>query len=208
MSDSVDINPDIINLKESSTLKINQTVRKLRSEGKEVAHFGFGQSPFPVHPLIVEELRKYAGEKDYLPTLGLLELREAIVNYYKGLYGYNFTVDTVCVGPGSKELIFQALFVLEGTVIVPAPSWVSYGPQVNAKGKHITRVITKKENNYKLQGEELAQVCTTLTSKQKFLLSILQITLLVLFIQTRKWKISPRFVRKIILLLLVMRFIH
>lgn len=71
-------NPHITQLKESSTLWINQKARKTREEGVDITHFGFGQSPFPVHESIVEELRKYAAEKDYLPTKGLLQLRQSI----------------------------------------------------------------------------------------------------------------------------------
>jgi aspartate aminotransferase len=145
------LNPNISNLKESSTLKINMKVKQMRSQGKDVVHFGFGQSPFPVCSKIVERLQEHAGDKDYLPTLGLPKLREEIVSHYKKHFDYDFEPDYICIGPGSKELIYQALMILEGTVLVPAPSWVSYGPQVNSRGKHISRILTKKENNYKLQ---------------------------------------------------------
>ena len=33
------------------------------------------------------------------------------------------------IGPGSKELIFLTQLVLEGDLILPIPSWVSYEPQ-------------------------------------------------------------------------------
>jgi aspartate aminotransferase len=164
------LNPNISNLKESSTLKINMKVKQMRSQGKDVVHFGFGQSPFPVCSKIVERLQEHAGDKDYLPTLGLPKLREEIVSHYKKHFDYDFEPDYICIGPGSKELIYQALMILEGTVLVPAPSWVSYGPQVNSRGKHISRILTKKENNYKLQADELESVCKTLTADQKILI--------------------------------------
>jgi len=167
---SVLINPNITNLKESATLKINQQAKKMRKDGKTIYHFGFGQSPFPVHPKIVRALQNYADEKDYLPTLGLEELRVEIARYYKKEFEYDFDINNIIVGPGSKELLFQALFVLEGPVIIPAPSWVSYGPQVNVRGKTITRVITKSSNQFKLQANELATVCEKLPSEQKILI--------------------------------------
>jgi aspartate aminotransferase len=167
---NVMLNPDVINLKESSTLKINQLARKMRAEGKTVYHFGFGQSPFPVHESIVGKLKEHAHEKDYLPTLGLLELRENICSYYKKHFDYDWKPEHILIGPGSKELLFQALYVLEGPVIIPAPSWVSYGPQVNVRGKHIMRAVTKRENGYKLQPEELNAVCDILPDEQKILI--------------------------------------
>ena len=57
----VSINPLLLDLKESPTLWINQRVRDLRAEGREVCHMGFGQSPFAVPELMVESLRENAG---------------------------------------------------------------------------------------------------------------------------------------------------
>ncbi|MCB0391600.1 MAG: pyridoxal phosphate-dependent aminotransferase [Bdellovibrionales bacterium] len=125
-----------------------------------------------MHPKIINALKEHAHEKDYLPTLGLLKLRESIACYYKKRFNYNFSPDHILIGPGSKELIFQCLFVLEGPVIIPAPSWVSYGPQVNVRGKHIIRAMTRRENNYKLTGAELKQVCSTLPEEEQKVLII------------------------------------
>ena len=42
------IKKNILKLKESSTLVINEKSKELISQGKKVYQFGFGQSPFPV----------------------------------------------------------------------------------------------------------------------------------------------------------------
>ena len=47
---------NILNLKQSSTLVINEKCKELIKKGKKVYQFGFGQSPFPVPEIIVEEL--------------------------------------------------------------------------------------------------------------------------------------------------------
>lgn len=39
----------------------------------------------------------------------------------------------VVVGPGSKELIYLTMNVLEGTVILLSPAWPSYLPQVSCR---------------------------------------------------------------------------
>lgn len=164
------LNPDILGLKESATLKINQLVKDARAQGRQMHHFGFGQSPFPVHPRIVDKLKEHAHEKDYLPTQGLPALREVIANYYSKNLNYELKTENIIIGPGSKELIFQALYTLQGTVLIPAPSWVSYGPQVNIRGHHITRVMTTRENDYKLEAKELDRVCESLMDEQKILI--------------------------------------
>ena len=170
MSFKPQLNPNITSLKESATLAINLQARGARAEGKDVVHFGFGQSPFPVHESIQKALRGNAHQKDYLPTRGLPALCKAVVQWHKELFDYDLHLDGVMVGPGSKEMIFQALYCLEGPVLVPAPSWVSYGPQVNIRGKKIEEILTKRENSYKMTPEELEAACLKYPGEQKNLI--------------------------------------
>ena len=51
------IKKKILELKESSTLKINEKSKELIFEGKKVFQFGFGHSPVPVPEKIVEALK-------------------------------------------------------------------------------------------------------------------------------------------------------
>ena len=76
------IKENLINIKPSATLAINELSKKLESEGQKIYKFGLGQSPFPVPELIVEELQLNANQKDYLNVAGLLELREAVAKYH------------------------------------------------------------------------------------------------------------------------------
>jgi len=164
------LNPLVLSVKESATLAINLKALCLRKKGKKVYHFGFGQSPFPVPDNIQDALRKNADKKDYLPTQGLPELCEAVSVFYRDEFCYNFSSDNVCVGPGSKELIFQLIYLMEGPLLVPAPSWVSYGPQAALRGKEIVPIMTKRENGYRLQIDELDCVAHKLGQKQKLLI--------------------------------------
>ncbi|WP_419168812.1 pyridoxal phosphate-dependent aminotransferase [Halobacteriovorax sp.] len=165
------LNPNVLKLKESATLAINMRARKAKADGLDICHLGFGQSPFHVHEKIQSELANNSHQKDYLPTRGLPKLCESIANYYNQKFEYNLDEDRILVGPGSKELIFQALYVLEGPVIVPAPSWVSYGPQLNIKGREIDPVITSVDNSYKLTASELEEACQRhIDEKQKILI--------------------------------------
>ena len=72
------IKKNILKLKESSTLAINEKSKELIKSGKKIYRFGFGQSPFPVPEEIVEKLKKNAHRKEYLPIQGLPELRDQI----------------------------------------------------------------------------------------------------------------------------------
>ncbi|MGD1828931.1 MAG: pyridoxal phosphate-dependent aminotransferase [Spirochaetaceae bacterium] len=164
------INPLVLNLKESATLHINTTVKKLRSEGRKVNHFGFGEAAFPVPKLLQEGLIDHASHNEYLPTQGLLELREALCAYLKKEHQLEYTAEDVFIGPGSKELIFQLSYLVEGILLVPAPSWVSYGPQAAMRGKTLIPIQTKRENSYRLQADELDRACFEMGQEQKLLI--------------------------------------
>lgn len=164
------INPLVLNLKESATLLINNTVKEMRAQGREVSHFGFGQAAFPVPDLLVEALRENAGENSYLPTQGLLPLREAFCEYLSSQFDLSYNPGDVFVGPGSKELIFQISYMVEGVLLAPAPSWVSYGPQATLRGKKLVPIETQRENSYKLTARELDQCCHSLAQEQKLLI--------------------------------------
>lgn len=164
------LNPLVLSLKESATLAINLKALELRKQGKEIYHFGFGQSPFPVPHVIQDGLKRNVDKKDYLPTQGLPELCEAVATYYDREFGYRFDAQDVFVGPGSKELIFQTIYLMEGSLLVPAPSWVSYGPQAALRGKEIELIRTERDNHYRLQPEELDRACHRLGQTQKLLI--------------------------------------
>ncbi len=164
------LNPLVLSLKESATLAINLKALELRRQGADIVHFGFGQSPFPVPEIIQQALRENTDKNDYLPTQGLPELRDAVASYYQNEFGYGFTPSDVCVGPGSKELIFQIIYLMEGPLLVPVPSWVSYGPQAALRGKEIIPIRTLRENNYRLTPEELDRACYSAGQSQKLLI--------------------------------------
>lgn len=164
------LNPLVLSLRESATLAINRTALDLRRAGQPIFHFGFGQSPFPVPEPLQEALRRNVHQKDYLPTRGLPELCQAVAAFYRREFDYDFSAEEVCIGPGSKELIFQTIYLVEGPLLVPAPSWVSYGPQAALRGKSIVPIATRRENGYRLQAEELDRACHGLGQCQKVLI--------------------------------------
>ena len=65
------LNLNVRGIGQSPTLAINELSKQLRAEGKHVYRMGLGQSPFPVPSPVVEALKMYAHEKEYLPVKGL-----------------------------------------------------------------------------------------------------------------------------------------
>ena len=145
----------IKNLDLSATLKINEISKNLENDGKEVIRFGFGQSPFQVPDQVVEELKKNAHQKSYLPTQGLHELREVIAKYESKKKNNNFTPNQIIVGPGSKELMFLLHISFDGEIILPTPSWVSYQPQSIIADNKFHWIETTSENNWHPTAENI-----------------------------------------------------
>ncbi len=145
----------IKNLDLSATLKINEISKNLENDGKKVIRFGFGQSPFQVPDQVVEELKKNAHQKSYLPTQGLHELREVIAKYESKKKNNNFTPNQIIVGPGSKELMFLLHISFDGEIILPTPSWVSYQPQSIIADNKFHWIETTSENNWHPTAENI-----------------------------------------------------
>ena len=166
----MDIQNNIIGLKTSATLAINELSQKLIKDGKEVFKFGLGQSPFPVPEVIVDELKKHAHQKDYINVSGLIGLREEVANYHSNKNQYKYDAESVIIGPGSKELIFQTQLALNYDLLLPSPSWVSYEPQAQIINKRVHWIKATAKSNWHLDPEELDRACDSLKSVNKLLI--------------------------------------
>ncbi|MFQ5576935.1 MAG: pyridoxal phosphate-dependent aminotransferase, partial [Anaerolineae bacterium] len=141
--------------KMSSTLAINARVSELEAEGRHVLQLGFGEARFPVHPRVLAALKEHATARSYLPVSGLPGLRRTVADYYRRRFQINADPARVIVGSGSKSLLFAALYALEGDVVLPTPSWVSYETQARLVGKKIHEIPTHREENYYLSPARL-----------------------------------------------------
>ncbi|MFB5638246.1 MAG: aminotransferase class I/II-fold pyridoxal phosphate-dependent enzyme, partial [Nitrosarchaeum sp.] len=118
--------------------------------------FAFGQSPFPVPKLIQEALIKNASKGKYAAVPGIPELREAISRYNKHYFGIDVDPRRIYVGPGTKELIFNLLEILHGTVILPTPAWLGYLPQIRLLKKNFHMLPTRA--NRKISPNDLKRL--------------------------------------------------
>jgi aspartate aminotransferase len=142
------IKKNILKLKESSTLVINEKSKELIKQGKKVYQFGFGQSPFPVPEKIVETLKNHAHRKEYLPVQGLPELRKAISSYLEKKTGNYYPKENILITPGSKEAMLLMHIAFNGEIIIPAPGWVSYEPQAQIGSNKVHWIETLRANNW------------------------------------------------------------
>ena len=164
------IKKNILKLKESSTLVINEKCKDLIKQGKKVYQFGFGQSPFPVPEKIVETLKKNAYRKEYLPIQGLPLLREAISGYLEKKTGNIYPKENILITPGSKEAMLLMHIAFKGEIIIPAPGWVSYEPQAQIGLNKVHWLETSRYNNWFPTANDLEKKIKSIGKKKNLIL--------------------------------------
>jgi aspartate aminotransferase len=155
-------------------LKLNTFLQEFHSDcphnecGFGYYGFAFGQSPFQVPRLVQEALIKNVNKGAYAPVPGIPELRNAISKYNKHYFGMDIAPERIYVGPGTKELIFNLLEVLHGTVILPTPAWLGYLPQIRFLKKNYHMLPARA--NKKISPNDLRKLALRLQDRQKILI--------------------------------------
>ena len=155
-------------------LKLNTFLQEFHSDclhpecGFGYYGFAFGQSPFPVPKAVQSALVKNADKGAYAPVAGIPELRQAISKYNKYYFRMDVDPQRIYVGPGTKELIFNLLEVLHGTVILPTPAWLGYLPQIRLLKKNFHMLPSR--SNGKISPNDLRKLALRLHDKQKILI--------------------------------------
>ncbi|WP_316505117.1 pyridoxal phosphate-dependent aminotransferase [Nitrosopumilus sp.] len=130
--------------------------------------FAFGQSPFPVPKIVQDSLARNSDKGAYAPVPGIPELRSAISKYNRHYFRMDVDPKRIYVGPGTKELIFNLLEILHGTVILPTPAWLGYLPQIRFLKKNYHMLPTRA--NKKISPNDLKKLALRLQDRQKILI--------------------------------------
>ena len=164
------VKKNILKLRESATLAINEKSKELIKKGKKVYRFGFGQSPFQIPEKIVNTLKENAHKKEYLPIQGLPELRKKISEYLLKKTGVEFSEENILITPGSKEAMLLMHIAFNGEILTPAPSWVSYEPQAQIGSNKVHWLETSQLNNWFPTAKELEKKIKKIGKKKNLIL--------------------------------------
>ena len=140
-------------IKPSPTLAIDAKAKQMKAEGVDVIGFGAGEPDFdtPEHIKQAAVAALGKGMTKYTPVPGTLPARDAVAAKLKRDQGLEYTRDQIIISCGAKHTlynIFQALVQEGDEVIIPAPYWVSYPPQVVLAGAHPVIVDSTEENGF------------------------------------------------------------
>ncbi|MBF0532090.1 MAG: pyridoxal phosphate-dependent aminotransferase [Candidatus Omnitrophica bacterium] len=152
----------------SSTLAITARANELKAQGVDVVSFAAGEPDFdtPEHIRSAAIAAINAGFTRYTPSVGTLELREAICRKFEQDNGLKYTPAQVAVSCGAKHSIFNIIQILvdDGDeVLIPAPYWVSYPEMVKIAGGVNVFLPTTAATGFKITPAQLEKAITPRT---------------------------------------------
>jgi aspartate aminotransferase len=151
-----------------SAFTVLARAKELEAAGRTIIHLELGEPDFPTPPHIVdaaiEALR--AGHTRYVPTPGILPLRESVSAFLETSGRLRAPADRVIVTPGAKPIMFFTILALceEGDeVLLPDPGFPMYESIVRFSGARPVPVPLREENQFRMDPEELERLVTTRT---------------------------------------------
>ena len=149
-------------------MKVAAEADRLRREGVDVVDFSAGEPDFPT-PENVKRAAIRAIEQNftkYTPVSGTVELKQAICDHHKRLYGTSYIVKECIANMGGKHAIFnltQALLDPGDEVIIPVPYWVTYKDVVNYAGGKCVFIETDEDQGFTLKAPDIERAITPRT---------------------------------------------
>ena len=115
-------------------MEVLEKAKEIEASGHDVIHFEVGEPDFETPQVIKDVAVKsiYAGETKYTHSLGIPELREAISQNYKHVYGVDINPARVVITMGSSPALYLSIISLiepGDEVIITDPHYACY-PQI------------------------------------------------------------------------------
>ncbi len=141
-------------------MDIMAKTEELERKGEHVVHLEVGEPDFPTPKVITKTATQALHDNKirYTHALGLLELRQAICDFYLKEYGVNITPDQILVSTGtSPALLFAMLAILDqgDEVIISNPRYPCYQNFILAAGGKIKEVQTFPEDGFQYRPKDI-----------------------------------------------------
>ena len=137
-------------------------VARLNAEGKDIISLAIGSPDMPPSRQTIDKLCEVAAQPSahgYQPTMGTLELREAMAGFYKRTYNVSLDPNTEILPLiGSKEGILHTTLALVNPgdeVLVPNPGYPTYTSLSNLLGAKIVNYNLCEDNDWQPDFDEL-----------------------------------------------------
>ncbi len=127
----------------------------------DVISLSIGEPDFdtPAHICEAGIASLQAGKTHYTSNSGMLELRQAIADDLRRLYGVAYDPkDEIIITVGASEALYLSMMALLDAgeeVIVPEPCFVAYAPEVELAGGVARRISTSVQEGFQVRTEDI-----------------------------------------------------
>jgi aspartate/methionine/tyrosine aminotransferase len=141
-------------------MDVLERAHELEREGRDIIHLQIGEPDFPTPKCICDAAREAIGrgETHYTHSLGLIELREAICEYYYGKYSVKIDPDQILVTSGTSPalfMIFSALLEAGDEIIMSDPHYPCYPNFAGFLGAKPVHIKVEEEDAFQLRASEI-----------------------------------------------------
>ena len=152
-----------LSIRESVTLKLNQTAAQLRDKGEPVIHLGGGEpkSKTPIDAIVACTSVLNSGDIKYTPPDGIPALKQAILRYTEEHYHRAVRPENIIASAGAKQAIMVLLHCIlepKDEVVFPVPYWVSYPEMVKLAGG-VPVAVRAEDGSFSPTAAELQAAC-------------------------------------------------
>ena len=141
-------------------MDVLERAHELEREGRDIIHLQIGEPDFPTPECICSAAREAIGrgETHYTHSLGIIELREAICEYYYGKYSVTIDPDRILVTSGTSPalfMIFSALLEAGDEIIMSDPHYPCYPNFAEFLGAKPVSIKVEEEDAFQLRSSEI-----------------------------------------------------
>lgn len=159
------MNQRIEQIKPSASVMLSNRAKELQKKDPTIIGLASGEpdfvTPQRISAAAIRSLKE--GNTHYVSPLGIPELRQAIRKKLLEENGIDAPLERILVTPGGKNAIYtvvQAVLNEGDEAMILDPSWVSYGPIVQAAGGVPVPVKLDYRDNYRITEETLESACS------------------------------------------------
>ncbi len=159
-------------LKPFYAMEILEKAIELEKKGNDIIHLEIGEPDFDT-PEVIKETAKMEldyGNTNYTHSLGFIELREAIANFYNKRYNLNITPDRIVVTNGTSPGLFMAFASILNPgdeIILTNPCYPCYTNVLKFLNASIKFVNVYEEDNFQI---DINRIKKEITPKTKAIL--------------------------------------
>jgi len=142
--------------------------QELERQGKNILHFEIGEPDMetPKHIALAGINAIKEKKTHYVPSIGLLELRQSVVNEIEQTRGFRPNTEQIVITPGLKPGIFFAMLATVNPgdeVIYPDPGYPTYGSVSAFLGARQVMVPLLEENKFQINPDDVKKLITDKT---------------------------------------------